>query len=59
MTEESDNFPRCSCGKYVRIYSSLLGQGFCSDEQMAIARGECKATPAMKYEGHGIYTEEK
>lgn len=51
---ESDNFPRCSCGKYVRIYSTALGQGFCSEEHYAVARGEVKPT-TMIYKGHGIY----
>lgn len=56
MTEENDNFPRCSCGKYVRIYSTLLGQGFCSEEHYAVARGECRPTPAKhQYAGHGNY----
>ena len=58
MTEESDNFPRCSCGKFVHIYSTVLGQGFCSEEHMAVAKGEVAPTPTkQEYVGHGEYKE--
>ena len=53
---ESDNFPRCSCGKLVRVYSSLLGQGFCDDgECYRIARGITQDNTVVEYKGHGVY----
>ena len=56
--DRSDNFPKCSCGKPVHIFSTAMGQGFCSDEHMAIAKGEVQPVPVRTYEGHGNYTKE-
>jgi hypothetical protein len=48
---------RCSCGKLVRTYSTLLGQGFCDDDSECyrIARGVTQRTTVTEYKGHGVY----
>lgn len=52
--------PKCFCGRGVRLWSSLLEQGFCSDEHYEDKTGTNAATK-FRYVAHGVYqsTEEQ
>jgi hypothetical protein len=47
--------PRCVCGKFVRFYSAIKEQGYCSDECYGIK----ETAVVQRYEGHGDYADAK
>ena len=46
--------PECFCGKGVRLWSSVLEQGFCSEEHYTEKSGKTSATK-VRYVAHGVY----
>lgn len=50
--------PTCFCGAGVRLFSSLLEQGFCSEEHYEEKAGKATVV-ASKYVAHGMYEAEE
>ena len=51
---EENVMPECFCGKGVRLWSSVLEQGFCSEEHYTEKSGKTSATK-VRYVAHGVY----
>lgn len=51
---DETTLPRCFCGAGVRVWSSLLEQGFCSDEHYEEKAGKSEVTKSV-YVAHGVY----